>query len=304
MTQAVSQAQMDLAAETPVSPPISHWMLAWWRLKRNRIALAAAGLWLLIVLAALFAPVLAPYGPNEASLNGFVINRLAPIGSPGHLLGTDEQGRDMLTRLLYGGRVTLISGVVPVAIALAAGTMLGVTAGFFGGNVNMLIMRFMDIFYAFPSILLAIAISGALGPGTNNTIIALSLIFTPSITRMAESVTTGIRDREFIEAARAGGAGSMAIMRYHVLSNAITPVIVYASTLVGVSILVASGLSFLGLGVAPPTPEWGLMLNTLRQSVYVEPWVPLLPGGMIFVTSMCFNMLSDGIRDAMDVRGG
>jgi peptide/nickel transport system permease protein len=276
--------------------------MAWWRLKRNRVALVAAGVWLLIALAAIAAPLIAPYDPNEASLNGFVINRLAPIGSPGHLLGTDEQGRDMLTRLLYGGRVTLLSGIIPVAVALAAGTILGVTAGFMGGKTNMLIMRFMDIFYAFPSILLAIAISGALGSGTNNSMIALSLIFTPSITRMAESVTTGVRGREFIEAARAGGAGPLAIMRYHVLSNVISPIVVYASTLVGVSILVASGLSFLGLGVTPPTPEWGLMLNTLRQSIYVEPWVPLLPGFMIFITSMCFNILSDGVRDAMDVR--
>jgi peptide/nickel transport system permease protein len=286
----------------PSSPPISHWKLAWWRLKRNRVALAAGGIFFLIVLAAVFAPVIAPYDPDEASLNGFVINRLAPIGSPGHLLGTDEQGRDMLSRLLYGGRVTLLSGIIPVLVALVAGSMLGVTAGFMGGKTNMAIMRTMDIFYAFPSILLAIAIAGALGPGTNNAIISLSLIFTPSITRIAESVTTGIRDREFIEAARAGGASSFTIMRHHVLANVISPIVVYASTLVGVSILIASGLSFLGLGVAPPTPEWGLMLNTLRQSVYLEPWVPLLPGVMIFITSMCFNLLSDGLRDAMDVR--
>lgn len=266
------------------------------------MALVAAGLFFLIVLSAIFAPLIAPYDPSEASLNGFVINRLAPIGSPGHLLGTDSQGRDMLTRLLYGGRVTLLSGIIPVVVALIAGTVLGVTAGFLGGKTNMFIMRTMDIFYAFPSILLAIAIAGALGPGTNNAIISLSLIFTPSITRMAESVTTGVREREFIEAARAGGAGSFTIMRHHVLSNVISPIVVYASTLVGVSILVASGLSFLGLGVAPPTPEWGLMLNTLRQSVYLEPWVPLLPGVMIFITSMCFNILSDGLRDAMDVR--
>jgi peptide/nickel transport system permease protein len=168
--------------------------------------------------------------------------------------------------------------------------------------VNMLIMRLMDIFYAFPSVLLAIAISGALGAGLGNTIIALSIVFTPPITRLAESVTTQVRGWEFMEAARASGAGTLAIIRHHMIANVLGPIFVYATTLVSVSVIIASGLSFLGLGVSPPNAEWGLMLNTLRQSIYVNTWVPALPGVMIFLTSMAFNLLSDGLRDAMDVR--
>ena len=195
-----------------------------------------------------------------------------------------------------------MAGVVPVCIALLTGSTLGIVAGFMGRWVNMLIMRIMDIFYAFPSVLLAIAISGALGAGVGNTIIALSIVFTPPITRIAESVTTQVRGWEFMEAARASGAGTVAIIRHHMIANVLAPIFVYASTLVSVSVILASGLSFLGLGASPPHPEWGLMLNTLRQSIYVNTWVPILPGVMIFLTSMAFNLLSDGLRDAMDVR--
>jgi peptide/nickel transport system permease protein len=208
----------------------------------------------------------------------------------------------MLSRLLYGGRLSLTAGVVPVCIALLAGSTMGILAGFMGRWVNMLIMRTMDIFYAFPSVLLAIAISGALGAGVGNTIIALSIVFTPPIARVAESVTTQVRGWEFMEAAQASGAGPWMIIGHHMIANVVAPIFVYASTLVSVSIILASGLSFLGLGASPPNAEWGLMLNTLRQSIYVNTWVPVLPGVMIFVTSMAFNLLSDGLRDAMDVR--
>jgi peptide/nickel transport system permease protein len=277
---------------------MSYWQLVWWRLRRDTVTLAAAGVILLIVFSAVLAPYLAPYDPFQGSIR----KRLAQIGTPGHFLGTDEQGRDMFTRLLYGGRMSLVAGVTPVFIALLAGSTLGIVAGFLGGRVNMLIMRLMDIFYAFPSVLLAIAISGALGAGLGNTIIALSIVFTPPITRLAESVTTQVRGWEFMEAARASGAGTLAIIRHHMIANVLGPIFVYATTLVSVSVIIASGLSFLGLGVSPPNAEWGLMLNTLRQSIYVNTWVPALPGVMIFLTSMAFNLLSDGLRDAMDVR--
>jgi peptide/nickel transport system permease protein len=282
----------------PAGKPLSYWELVWWRLRRDKVTLIAAVVILLIVLAAVLAPYLASYDPFQGSIR----KRLAHIGTPGHILGTDEQGRDMLTRLLHGGRMSLVAGVTPVFIALLAGSSLGILAGFLGGRVNMLIMRVMDIFYAFPSVLLAIAISGALGAGLGNTIIALSIVFTPPITRMAESVTTQVRAREFMEAARASGAGTWAILRHHTIANVLAPIFVYATTLVSVSVILASGLSFLGLGVSPPHAEWGLMLNTLRQSIYVNTWVPALPGVMIFLTSMAFNLLSDGLRDAMDVR--
>lgn len=290
------------AAEALASEPISHWKLAWWRLRRDKVTLVAAVVLALIIIAALLAPVLSPYDPNIASMKGNIVNRVAPIGSPGHVLGTDEQGRDMLSRILYGGRMTLSAGVVPVVIALFAGSFLGITAGFMGGRLNMLIMRINDMFYAFPFILLAIAISGALGPGLNNTLISLSIVFTPPITRVAESMTTSVRAMDFVESARASGAGNFAIIRYHIVANVAGSIVIYATTLVGVSIIAAAGLSFLGLGVSPPDAEWGIMLNSLRQSIYIDIWVPALPGLMIFITSMSFNLLSDGLRDALDVR--
>ena len=178
-------AGRGLAAEGLASEPISHWRLAWWRLRRDKVTLVATGVLALIIIGSLLAPVISPYDPNVASLNGNIVNRVAPIGSPGHILGTDEQGRDMLSRIFHGGRMTLLAGVFPVFVALLAGSALGITAGFVGGRTNMLIMRVNDMFYAFPFILLAIAISGALGPGLNNTLISLSIVFTPPITRVA-----------------------------------------------------------------------------------------------------------------------
>ncbi len=295
--------EIGLAVEALAAKPISHWKLAWWRLRRDKVSLAAAVVLFLIILAALLAPVLPSINdPNVASMTGNVINRVMPIGSEGHILGTDEQGRDMLSRLLYGGRMSLLAGVFPVFAALLAGSTLGITAGFLGGRANMFIMRVVDMFYAFPFILLAIAISGALGPGLNNTLIALSIVFTPPITRIAESITTQVRSLDFVESAEASGAGPFTIIRYHIVANVAGPIVIYATTLVGVSIIAAAGLSFLGLGVSPPNAEWGIMLNSLRQSIYIDPWVPALPGLMIFITSMSFNLLSDGLRDALDVR--
>ena len=209
----------------------------------------------------------------------------------------------MLSRLLYGGRLSLRAGVVPVCIALLVGATLGILAGFMGRGVNMLIMRTMDIFYAFPAVLLAIAVSGALGPGLANTVIALSIVFVPRVVRVAESATVQVQGLEYIAAARASGAGVAAIVRHHLLANVLGPILVFSSTQVSLSIILAAGLSFLGLGVTPPAAEWGLMLNTLRQSIYVNALVPALPGLAIFVTSMAFNLLSDGLRDAMDIRG-
>jgi len=183
------------------------------------------------------------------------------------------------------------------------GGTLGVIGGFAGRLANTAIMRTMDVFYAFPSILLAVAISGAMGGGMINGIISLSLVFTPAMCRVAETATAQVRNLDYIEAARASGASTLTIIRHHVLGNVLGPVFIYASSLVSVSILLASGLSFLGLGVQPPEPDWGLMLSTLRQSLYVDPLGCALPGIAIFVTSVCFNLVSDGVRGAMDVRG-
>ncbi len=253
---------------------------------------------ILIVLTAVFAPLLAPFDPNKTSM----IYRLKPIGYKNFLLGTDELGRDMLSRLIYGGRVSLVMGITPVCIASLIGGLLGVLAGFFGGSLNMLIMRTVDVFYAFPSVLLAVAISGVMGGGMVNGLVALSLVFIPPLCRVSETATTQVRNLDFVEAARASGASGISIILHHVVRNVAAPVFIYASSLISVSILLAAGLSFLGLGVVPPTPDWGQMLSNLRQAIYVQPLICALPGVAIFVTSLSFNMVSDGLRQAMDVK--
>ena len=276
----------------------NYWSTVLDRLSRDPVTLAFGAILLLILLSAIFAEVLAPADPFKTSM----IKRLKPIGTDGFPLGADELGRDMLSRLLYGGRLSLVMGISPVALALVIGGFLGLVAGFLGGKVNMAIMRTIDVFYAFPSVLLAIAISGALGAGIVNAIISLTIVFIPPIARVTESVTTQIRGLDYVEAARASGARSLTIIRAHILANVAGPVFIYATSLISVSIILASGLSFLGLGTEPPNPEWGLMLNTLRQSIYVSPWVATLPGVLIFITSLSFNMLSDGLRTAMDIK--
>ena len=284
--------------QTQTSPSVGYWRVVLRQLKHEPLAMISAGVLLVLVIAAVFAPWLAPADPFKASM----LKRLLPIGSPGYLLGTDELGRDMLTRLMYGGRLSLLMGIVPVFSAFFIGTTLGLFAGYLGGRVNMVIMRTLDIFYAFPSVLLAVAISGALGPGLSNSLIALTLVFVPQIVRLAESVTTQVRQLDYIEAARMSGASAFSIIRVHVLGNVLGPVFVYATGLLSVSMILASGLSFLGLGVKPPEPEWGLMLNTLRSAIYNKPFIAALPGAFIFLTSIAFNLLADGVRSAMDIK--
>jgi peptide/nickel transport system permease protein len=275
-----------------------YWRTVASRLRHDKVTVACGVVLIAIILSAILAGYLSPADPYKTSM----LNRLKPIGTEGYLMGSDELGRDMLTRLLHGGRLSLFMGITPVVNALIIGGVLGLVAGFIGGRTNMLIMRTVDIFYAFPSILLAIAISGTLGAGLVNAIVSLTIVFIPPIARVTESVTTQVRSLDYVDAARASGAGNFTIIRVHVLSNVLGPVFIYATSLISVSIIIASGLSFLGLGVEPPEPEWGLMLNTLRQSIYVTPWVAALPGVMIFMTSLSFNLLSDGLRSAMDVK--
>ena len=282
----------------PATRMRGYWQSVFYRLRYDPVTLVFAAIVLLIMLAAVLAPLIAPFDPYKES----IVGRLKPFGWRDHLLGTDELGRDVLSRLLYGGRISLSMGVVPVLCATLIGGILGVIAGFVGGRTNTAIMRTMDVFYAFPSVLLAVAIAGAMGGGIGNGMLALTMVFTPPMCRVAETATTQIRALDFIEAARASGAKTMTIIRYHVLGNVLGPVFIYASSLVSVSILLASGLSFLGLGVRPPTPDWGLMLSTLRQSIYVVPLVCAIPGLAIFITSICCNLVSDGLRAAMDVR--
>ena len=268
------------------------------RLSRDYVTIAFGSLLVLILLAIVLAPWIAPHDPYRTSM----LRRLKPAGYQGYILGTDELGRDMLTRLLYGGRLSWTIGITPVVLSFFIGGLLGMIAGFAGGAVNMIIMRTTDVFYAFPSVLLAVAISGALGAGIGNAILSLTLVFVPQIIRVAETVTTGVRNLDYVEAARASGAGGFLIVRVHVLPNVLGPIFVYATSLISVSMILASGLSFLGLGTRPPEAEWGLMLNTLRTAIYTQPVTAMLPGVCIFATSICFNMVSDGLRSAMDVR--
>ena len=295
MTDAAAIAQSPMI-EVIRSP--GYWRTVLGRFKRDPLAVAAAVVVLLLILMAVFAPWLAPNDP----LQGLTLRRLKPPGTEGYPLGTDELGRDMLSRLIYGARISLFMGIVPVFFALFIGASIGVTAGYAGGWVNTVLMRTMDVFFAFPSVLLAVAMAGALGPGIFNGMLALTLVFIPPIARVAESVTTSVRSLDYVEAARASGAGAMLIIRKHVLGNVLGPIFVYAMSLIAVSMILASGLSFLGLGVKPPLPDWGLMLNTLRTALYTQPVLCALPGVMIFITSISFNLMTDGLRSAMDIK--
>ncbi len=282
----------------PATKVRGYWRSVVFRLSHDWVTLVFGAVVLAIILLAVFAPLIAPFDPYQQS----IIGRLKPFGWRGHPWGTDELGRDLMSRLIYGGRISLTMGLVPVLVATVIGGTLGIIGGFAGKVTNTAIMRTMDVFYAFPSILLAVAISGAMGGGITNGIISLSLVFIPAMCRIAETATAQIKNLDYIEAARASGAGTLTIVRHHVLGNVLGPVFIYASSLVSVSILLASGLSFLGLGVQPPEPDWGLMLSTLRQSIYVDPLGCAMPGVAIFITSICFNLVSDGVRAAMDVR--
>lgn len=282
----------------PVAGATSAHDSVWSRLTREKTTVAALLVFALIVLIAVFAPWLSSGDPYTGS----VLSRLKPIGTPGHWLGTDEIGRDMWTRLAYGARLSLLSGIAPIVCAVLIGGSLGVYAGYAGGRANTLIMRTMDVFYAFPSVLLAVAVGALAGSGLLNTVMTLTIVFIPPIVRVTESVTTRVRHMDFIEAARAAGVGTLPIITHHVLGNIAGPIIVYATSLASISLILAAGLSFIGLGVPPPAAEWGQMLNSLRQSIYIQPWLAALPGLMIFVTSLSLNFISDGLRNALDVK--
>lgn len=298
MNELAPAAAIAAAQEMAALKPEGYWQGVFKRLRRDPVTVGAAFVVLAIALSAIFAPWL----PLADPYHGSILQRLKPVGTEGMPLGGDELGRDMLSRLIYGGRLSLFMGIAPVVAAFLIGTTLGVLAGYLGGRVNMAIMRTIDVFYAFPSILLAIAISGALGAGLTNTLISLTVVFIPPITRIAESVTTSVRSLDFVDAARASGASSFAVIKTHILGNVVGPIFIYATSLVSVSMILAAGLSFIGLGVKPPEPEWGLMLNTLRTAIYVDPLLAALPGVMIFAVSICFNLMSDGLRSAMDVK--
>lgn len=285
------------AASAPLPPAARrHWRLK--SFARDRGALLASLFLLAVTLAVILAPVLSHYTAEEANN----LARYAPMGTPGHLLGTDQQGRDMLARLLYGGRVSLIVGVVPTVVAGMIGLALGMLAGFFRGIADQVIMRCLDVIFAFPMVLLAIAIAGAMRPGVLTEVIAITVVLIPYFARLARTATDGVLPMPFIEAARAAGGSSLTILLRYVLPNVFSPVVVYATTLMGLMIVVGSGLSFLGLGVQPPTADWGAMVAEGRVVLRKAPHVTVLPGILILVVSLAFNFVGDGIRDALDPR--
>jgi len=266
--------------------------------RRNRVAVAAAAGLLAAVLAAVLAPWLPLLDPDAVD----TVRRLQPPLTPGHPLGTDEFGRDLLARLVWGARVSLLAGVVTAAAAMVLGVVLGVLGGFYSGWVETVVMRLTDILMAFPYVLLAIALVAGLGPGLRNAMIAIAIVGFPFYTRLVRGVVLSLREREFVEAARALGAGDAVILGRHVLPHLVSPVIVAFSLDVGAKILVTAGLSFLGLGTQPPTADWGSMLATGRQFVILSPHVALLPGLAIFLIVLALNMVGDALRDALDPR--
>lgn len=274
---------------------VSLGQLVWRRFRSNRAAVVGAGFMALFLLVALLAPWLAPHDPLEQEL----YNRLA---SPSleHPFGTDDFGRDILSRVIYGTRISLRIGIAAVLIALIAGTSIGLVSGYYGGIVDQILMRLMDVMLAFPSILLAIGIVAVLGHGLENAMIAIGVVAIPQYARLIRASTLTVRETDYVQALRALGAADTRILLSAVLPNCLAPLIVQATLSLATAILDAAGLSFLGLGAQPPTPEWGAMLSGGRELILSAPWVLTYPGIAIFVTVLAFNLLGDGLRDALD----
>ena len=264
-----------------------------WR--ENKLAAASAVVILLFILAAILAPVLTPYTFDGMDLH----NRLAPP-SRAHLLGMDEAGRDVLTRMLYGSQVSLLVGIVPTVISMLAGAILGIIAGYNGGRTDAVIMRIADVMLAFPSMFLAMAIMYTLGDGMINIFLALALVNWASVARIVRAETLKLKETEFVEAARSIGVGKLVIMLRHIFPNCVPSLIVLFTLNIPSAILSESSLSFLSIGIKPPQASWGLMVNAGRQFLYSQPWLSLSPSVAIMVVVLAFNFLGDGLRDVLD----
>lgn len=269
----------------------------WTEFRKHHLALVGAAVICALLLTAALAPALAPHDPLAQNLYA----RLEPP-SFRHPLGTDDFGRDILSRIIYGSRISLRVGLISISVALTAGTALGLAAGYRGGMTDTVIMRGMDIVLAFPSILLAIAIVSVTGPGIENVMIAVSVVMLPQFARLVRASVLSIRQMAYVEAARALGAKELRIVLVSVLPNCVAPLIVQSTLSLGTAILDAAGLSFLGLGAQPPAPEWGAMLSGARELLFTAPWVMTFPGLAIFVVVLGFNLFGDGLRDALDPR--
>jgi peptide/nickel transport system permease protein len=277
--------------------PVRPRQLRWRTFGRNPLVVLGAAIVLVYALAALAAPLLAVHSPLIQRLD----ERLAPpgLGAP---LGLDQLGRDIFSRLLFGTRISLTIGLVVVAVAGVVGTLVGVVAGFVGGRVDHVLMRITDIFFAFPSLILAMAIAAALGPSLSHAMVAIAAVTWPVYARLSRAQTLVLSRQEFLDAARAMGARDLRIITRHILPNALSPLIVQASFNMGEAILIAAGLSFIGFGAQPPTPEWGVMISEGRDYITTQWWVPTFPGLAILLAVAGFNLLGDGIRDVLDPR--
>lgn len=283
----------DAAANTGRSQT---WRRAW-RTLRNPLSLA--GLWIigLLIVVAFAAPVIAPYNPLRTD----TFSRLRPP-SADHLFGTDQLGRDIFSRVIHGSRISLRIAILVAAVALSIGAPMGIVSGFFRGRVDDLLMRVTDMFISFPSLILAMAIAAALKPTLENVVLAIALASWPAYARLARSMTLGIREENYIEAARAIGAGNGRLLFRHILPGVVSPVTIQVSLDMGGILLTAAGLGFIGFGAQPPTPEWGLMISEGRNYIPGQWWVSTFPGLAISMVVLGFNLLGDGIRDALDPR--
>ncbi|MFS8651609.1 MAG: ABC transporter permease [Caldibacillus sp.] len=281
--------------EQPDDTVVSPWREAFWQLKKNKLAVFGAFIIIFFVLVAIIAPFIAPYGYDQLHAG----ERLTGPSAQ-NWFGTDDLGRDIFTRIVYGARISLFVGFFSVTGALVMGTLLGVIAGFFGRWIDLLISRIFDVLLAFPSILLAIAIVAILGPSLQNALLAIAIINIPIFGRLVRSRVLSIREEEYILAAKALGMKNSRILFHHILPNSVAPIIVQATLSFGSAILEAAALGFLGLGAQPPTPEWGKMLSDARQYIQTAPWTVLFPGLSIMLVVLGFNLLGDGLRDALD----
>ena len=274
------------------------WAPAWARrLSRNKLAVVGGVVVLLVVLAAVFAPLIAPHSPYQQ----YTTDQLVGPSST-YLLGTDELGRDVFSRVLYGARISIQVAAISVAIGLLVGGSFGLLAAYHGGAWDLVIMRFADVLFAFPSLLLAIAVLALLGPSLANVMVAIGIIFIPIFVRVTRAAGLVIVHEQYVEASRAGGAGAVRIMLRHVLPNAVPPLLVQTTLAISYAILAEAGLSFLGLGAQPPEPSWGSMLSSGRGFMTFAPWTAFAPGTAIFVAVLGFNLLGDGLRDVLDPR--
>ncbi len=267
-----------------------------WLIRKNPIGALGALVIFAIIALAILAGSVSPFDPTAQ-----IATRLAPPDGR-YLLGVDEFGRDVLSRIIHGSRISLYVGIVSVGIALLAGATMGLLAGYYGGWIDNLVMRLVDIMFSFPSIILAIAITGILGPSLTNAMIAIGIVYAPTFARVTRGPVLSVIQEQYIEAARTLGAGDRRILLRHVLPNVMAPLIVQTTLSLSTAILTEASLSFLGLGTQPPDPSWGTMLGTGRKYMEIAPWVAVFPGVAIMITVLGFNLLGDGLRDALDPR--